>query len=193
VAFQPQFIDGDMYIDGGARRHLFLTELPATANEPGVVRRMFAFVHGDLALQPAEVENHVLGVAGRLSELVTEQGMRDSIQIADYLAHEPVEPTVSRTPPAKPQPMFMTYYAAAAKAAATCAPKKEDLSCKVGKGLLSEDMFCQPFMVCLAEEGRRDGAAYARGERPWPQWSDLRHPPAQTKAIEPQVKRSLIQ
>lgn len=74
VAFQPQFIDGRMYVDGGARRHLFLTELPAEAQEPGVTRRMFAFVHGDLRVDPVDVDNHVLDVAGRLSELVTDQG-----------------------------------------------------------------------------------------------------------------------
>jgi len=188
IAFQPQFIDGRMYVDGGARRHLFLTELPAVALEPGVVRRMFGFVHGDLGIEPEDVQNHVLGVAGRISELVTEQGMRDSIQIADFLAHEPVKPPGGSTPAAKPQPMFQTYYAAAAAAAAACQPKKA--GCKLDQGLLAEDMFCQPFMECLAERGREDGAAYARGERPWPQWSDLRRPPLSIKNTEPALHRS---
>ncbi|MBE2242524.1 MAG: patatin-like phospholipase family protein [Burkholderiaceae bacterium] len=185
IAFQPQFIDGRMFIDGGARRHLFLTELPAALQEPGVTRRMFAFVHGDLSIEPSEVDNHVLDLAGRLSELVTEQGMRDSIQIADFLAHEPVRPM---EPSSKPEPMFLTYYAAAAAAAASCAPKK--LQCKADSGLLSEDMFCQPFMACLAQEGRRDGAAYARGEVAWPQWSELRRPTVMIKSIGTPVRRS---
>jgi len=190
VAVQPQFIDGRMYIDGGARRHLFLTELPATAKEPGVVRRMFAFVHGDLSIQSVDVENHVLGIAGRLSELVTEQGMRDSIQTTDFLAHELVTPAGGIVP-AVPEPMFLTFYAAPASAAATCAPEKRN--CKANNGLLAEDMFCQQFMVCLANEGRRDGAAYARGERHWPQWSDVRRPPNKLRGKEPTTKRSLIQ
>ena len=188
VAFQPQFIDGHMYIDGGARRHLFLTELPAAAQASGVTRRMFAFVHGDLHVDTVKVDNHVLDVAGRLSELVTDQGMRDSIQIADFLAHEPVAPQSTGS---KPEPMFLTYYAAAAAAAASCAPKK--LECTAGTGLLSEDMFCQPFMACLAQEGRRDGAAYARAERPWPQWSELRRPPVTLKDAERPLRRSPIQ
>lgn len=185
IAFQPQFIDGRMYVDGGARRHLFLTELPAVLREPGVTRRMFGFVHGDLSIEPDKVDNHVLGVAGRLSELVTEQGMRDSIQIADFLAHEPTRPA---DPSAKPEPMFLTYYAAAAAAAASCAPKK--MQCNPDSGLLSEDMFCQPFMACLAQEGRRDGAAYARGQIAWPQWSELRRPSVTIKSTETPVRRS---
>lgn len=185
IAFQPQFIDGRMYIDGGARRHLFLTELPAVLREPGVTRRMFAFVHGDLSIEDDKVDNHVLAVAGRVSELVTEQGMRDSIQIADLLAREPAKPT---DPGSRPEPMFLTYYAAAAAAAASCAPKK--LECKADSGLLAEDMFCQPFMDCLAQEGRRDGAAYARGEIAWPQWSELRRPPATIKSTGTPVRRS---
>lgn len=157
IAFSPKFIDGHMWVDGGARKHLFITETPTGALGE-TTRRLFSFVHGDLDVGTSEVKNGVLQIAGRTAELETDEGMKGSIRLQDFLAS-----TCPRGVNCGPQKkLFETYYASAAKAAADCSDKLA--TCQTGSGLNSEDMFCQPYMQCLAKKGEADGASYARGK-----------------------------
>ena len=138
-------------MDGGARRHLFITEVPDEAMFPSVTRRLYSLVHGDLTVGDTEVENGVLEIAGRTADLFVDQSMKDSIRLQHELA--------SSCPRGKDcQPsgrLFEVRYAAAAEAAGRCAPKLTE--CDGSKGPTSGDMFCNAFMVCLAHEGRLDG------------------------------------
>jgi hypothetical protein len=164
IAFPPKFIDDMMLVDGGARRHLFITELPKEAKLPNVERRLFSLVHGDLDVGCSKTKNGVLQIAGRSADLLTDQGFKDSIRLADSLAKEPVEDGSSK-------PLMKTYYAAAADAARACQPTR--VGCQSPAGTLSEDMFCQAFMNCLADHGKEDGRAVASGNRQWLQLRDL--------------------
>lgn len=167
IAFAPKFVDDMMLVDGGARRHLFLTELSSEAKKPDVTRRLYSLVHGDLDVGCAETKNGVLQIAARTAELFTDQSFKDSLRLSHQLA---TEPTVL-TPGSAPVPLFDTYYAAAAAAARVCAPKRE--SCKKPGGTLGEDQFCNAFMNCLADEGRKDGIAFARTGK-WMEFSELK-------------------
>ena len=100
--------------------------------------------------------------AGRTSEILTDQSLRASVQWMDVLA---------RGGPEQDLPRFETSYASAAAAACACAA--EQASCAGGGGLGGGDMFCQPFMECLAEHGQADGQAYASGAHPWLRIGDV--------------------
>jgi hypothetical protein len=166
VAFSPKFIDGRMWVDGGTRRHLFLTQPPQEAMG-NVTRRLYSIVHGDLAAGEEEVKNGVLQIAGRASTVLTDQGMKDSIRIQDALASAcPAGVDCGGS-----KRMFETRYAAAAEAASFCAPKLRDCDGKGNAG--SDDIFCNAFMQCLADRGRQDGIDYARGTRQWLTLDDL--------------------
>lgn len=166
IAFAPKFIDDMMLVDGAARRHLFITEPPAAVKQPNVQRRLFSFVHGDLNVGCTRTDNGVLQIAGRTSSVLLDQSLRDSLWMMDALAREPVAEDPGK-------PMFRTYYAAAAAAARVCAPTRVPCEAAGGSLIQGEDMFCQPFMNCLADKGREDGKAYASGGRPWLQLRDL--------------------
>jgi len=77
IAFVPKFIDNRMLVDGGARRHLFITALPEDALDDKVERRLFMLVHGDLAVECTTTPNGLLDIAGRTAELITDQGFKD--------------------------------------------------------------------------------------------------------------------
>ena len=178
IAFPPKFIDEMMLVDGGARRHLFITELPKEAKFPGVARRLFSLVHGDLDVGCTKTKNGVLQIAGRSADLLTDQGFKDSIRLADSLASQPLDGGSG-------PPLLSTYYAAAADAAAACQPERA--SCKSPAGTLSEDMFCNAFMNCLADRGKEDGRAYGSGQRQWLQLRDL------NLSTQPNCQRSTVQ
>jgi hypothetical protein len=153
-----------MLVDGGARRHLFITELPAAAKQPGIERRLYSLVHGDLEVGCTTTTNGVLHIAGRMASVFNDQGYKDSLRLEYALASAPESRSSNK-------PLLSTYYAAAANAAKSCAPKR--LECTAPGGTLAEDMFCNAFMNCLADRGREDGRAYGRGERKWLQFADL--------------------
>jgi predicted acylesterase/phospholipase RssA len=165
IAFAPKFIDDRMLVDGGARRHLFITALPDMALEDDVQRRLFMFVHGDMDVACTTTPNGLLGIAGRTMELVTDQGFKDSIWLTDVLAAKPARKDSTA-------PLFKTYYAAAAEAARVCEPTRR--GCESSGGTLSEDMFCTAFMNCLADRGKADGQSYAGGAKPWLTLQDLK-------------------
>lgn len=166
IAFPPKFVDEMMLVDGGARRHLFLTELPDDAKKPGVVRRLYSFVHGDLDVGCTRTKNGVLQIAGRAAALFTDQGFKDSLRLSHQLA---IEAVPSSSGPAT-EPLFETYYSTAADAAQVCAPKLAE--CTKTGGALADDQFCNPFMNCLADRGREDGARYAQSGK-WLEFRDL--------------------
>jgi hypothetical protein len=147
VMFPPKFVDKMMLVDGGARRHLFITEPPAEARQPNVERRLYSIIHGDLTVGCQQTSNGIIAIAARTAELASDQSFKDSIRLADSLAQKPVSST-------DPRPLFNTFYAAAG-------------------GGLNHDLFCQRFMNCLADEGEADGKAYAEGSRPWLSFDEL--------------------
>ena len=159
IAFPPRFIDGMMLTDGGARRHLFLTDVPADALKPHVTRRMFSFIHGDLDVGCSTTGNGLLPITSRALELFSDQSFKDAIALSAAKAAGPV----SRE---NPQRLFHTsLYAAADRAAVACAP--ELAACTTPSGTLSEDLFCQPFMRCLADRGKEEGRASALTGQAW--------------------------
>jgi patatin-like phospholipase len=167
IAFSPKFIDGDMWVDGGVRRHMFITQPPEGAMGPDVTRRLYSFVHGDLSTGNETVGNGVLQIASRTMDLFIDQGMKDSIRLQEQLASEC--PKGSDCGPSKR--LFETFYAAAASAAVTCKPKLDE--CTSNGSSTSDDMFCNAFMNCLANQGEKDGMEFADGTRKWLSIEDL--------------------
>jgi predicted patatin/cPLA2 family phospholipase len=156
IAFSPKFIDDKMWVDGGARRHLFFTYPSTEAKKLGVTRRLYSIIHGDLSVGEERVKNGVLQIAGRTAELFIDQGLKESIRLQDQIASKcPSE--INCGPSNK---LFETYYAAAFSAAVSC--KDELEKCKKTGGITSDDVFCNPFMKCLAERGEIDGRAFAK-------------------------------
>ena len=164
IAFPPVFVDARMLADGGARRHLFVTDLPPEAALPTVERRLFSLIHGTLDVSCQQTENGVLQIAGRTLELFSDQTFKDSIRLADNLAKAPVAPN-------DPKSRFQTFYAAAAEASQLC--RSTLTQCPPTSGLLGEDLFCKPFMNCLADRGKDDGKAVGEGLKRWLQIGDL--------------------
>ncbi|MDE2367364.1 MAG: patatin-like phospholipase family protein [Burkholderiales bacterium] len=172
IAFSPKFIDGRMLVDGGARRFLFFTDLSADAKKLGVARNLISLVHGDLQAGAEVTPNGVLQIAGRLSSVSSDQILKDSIFLQEAISTSCIAGVGMGCPTAtSPAAPFVTMYAAAAAAAKHCAPKKAQ--CATTSGLNGEDMFCNPFMNCLADEGRVDGADYGSGRKPWLKASQL--------------------
>lgn len=155
IAFAPTFVDGMMLVDGGARRHMFITEPPAQAKQPGIARRIYLLLHSDLDAGCVTTRNGVLDIASRTADLTTDQGFKDSIMHTRELAMTPIS-----AGPLEGSPLFDVRYASAAAAAVACAPERD--ACRKSGGSLAEDGFCMPFMNCLADKGKEDGATYAR-------------------------------
>ena len=194
VAFPPKFVDGRMLVDGGARRHLFFTDLGAVARDPDVTKNVISFVHGDLAVgAETPVDNGVLQIAGRMAEVFTDQGLKESIVMQEVLATSCLVGVGlgCSTDSGKPAPPARTFYAAAAAAAKVCAPEKAKCVSSTS-GLNSEDMFCNAFMTCLADRGRQDGLDMASGKKPWLTLRDL-NLSSQPRPAGAQVRRKLLQ
>ena len=171
IAFPPKFIDGRMLVDGGARRFLFFTDLSSSAKRPGVDRNLISLVHGDLRVAPTTTGNGVLQIAGRLSDVVGDQDIKSSIFAQEAIATSCianvgmgcVDPDTKTTAP------FATFYAAAADAAKQCVAAGK--VCAAGS--TAGDLFCKPFMNCLADQGKQDGIDFASGKKPWLKASDI--------------------
>ena len=161
IAFSPKFIDGNMWVDGGARSYLFFTQPPDETMDPKITRRLYSIIHGDLSAGAETVKNGVLQIAERTAALSMDQGMKDSIRLQEQSASACLDKKDSCEPA---QHRFTTYYAAAAEAAKECKPQLNKCT--------STDMFCKPFMKCLVEHGEEDGEAYANGKK-WLSLDDL--------------------
>jgi hypothetical protein len=82
VAFEPVFINGHMYLDGGARHHTFFLE-QVVAALPQPAKNLFGILHGDLNIGPKTTKNSLIGVASRASSIMTDQLMLDSAYFVD--------------------------------------------------------------------------------------------------------------
>jgi len=155
IAFSPKFIDKKMWVDGGARHHLFIADPPTEAKKLGVTRRLYSIIHGDLSVDDEDVPNGVLQIAGKTAEIFIDQGMKDSIRLQDQIASKC--PSENNCEPSNK--LFKTYYAAAASAAVAC--EEERKKCNKTGSPTSDDVFCNPFMNCLADKGEADGKKFA--------------------------------
>lgn len=82
VVFGPVFINGRMYLDGGARQNAFFVARVAEAL-PEVERRLFAILHGDLAVPAQTTSNHLIGVVSRTSSIASDQLVLDAAYYVD--------------------------------------------------------------------------------------------------------------
>lgn len=82
AAFSPVFINGQMYLDGGARQHVFFLAQTATALR-GRTRNLYGILHGDLAVPPQTTKNNLIGVVSRTSSIATDQLLLDSAHYVD--------------------------------------------------------------------------------------------------------------
>ena len=169
VAFPPVFIDGQMYGDGGVRQHVFLVSpkrvLPRGVDIHKITVNMIMLIHGDLGVSDETpgvnnakgVKNGVTDVALRAASIFTDQVLKASIRIANAIAVDPASVLGSG---AHSLPTFKPYYAAARDAACRCRQLPEVQKC-LAPSSAGADIFCQPYMKCLADKGRADGKSYA--------------------------------
>jgi hypothetical protein len=155
VAFAPKFIDGWMYVDGGARWHTFL--VPPTASSASSLAltaadyahvHVVGIVHSELKVtcQSRSDEgnggktNGVLQIAQRMAHLATDSGMKASIRALE-------DEAVNK--------QFSTHYAPASAAFEACRKNLEQ--CSTSNDVGSDDAFCPAFEECLIERGKEDG------------------------------------
>ena len=172
IAFSPKFIDGRMMVDGGARRFLFFTDLTPSARRPGVDRNLISLVHGDLRVAPSTTGNEVLQIAGKLSDVVGDQDIKSSIFAQEAIATSCIAKVgmgCSDAAEGIVAAPFATFYAAAAEAAKKCVADGKVCAATTAGG----DLFCKPFMNCLADHGKQDGMDFASGAKPWLNAADL--------------------
>lgn len=82
VVFNPVFVNGQMYIDGGARQHaFFLTE--AASVLPNTTKNLYGILHGDLKVPEQRTNNHLIGLVSRASSIATDQLLLDSAYYVD--------------------------------------------------------------------------------------------------------------
>ncbi len=146
IAFEPVFIDGNMYADGGARYYTFMHNLAEQDQGDGVKRRLFTIVHSELQVAPSCIENGLLSIAARTFDLFTDEAAKDAMLRMEYAATR-----------LGPKSRFETFYADAADAALSVQCQAKRRECGVGSSPTGEDMFCKPFMACLADQGYADG------------------------------------
>ncbi len=92
VAFPPRFFDQGIYVDGGARQHIFLAgfdeavqrlalRIPAESTRTAFLADtdVYMIVNGTLGFKSDEVENGLLQVAGRTVSIVLNEGLRQSL------------------------------------------------------------------------------------------------------------------
>lgn len=82
VAFSPVFINGQMYLDGGARQNAFFVAQVAAAL-PAEAKNLFGILHGDLSVPPTTTENNLFGVVARTTMIATDQLTLDAAYYVD--------------------------------------------------------------------------------------------------------------
>lgn len=151
LVFSPVFIDSRMLVDGGTRHHNFLHSIDPIHMGRDVTRRIFSIYHGEFRMGKTEVDNGILPLAKRTTTVITDQLIKDTAYRMDY---------VTRFGPENRR--FETYYADVREASKTCQPARA--TCLAGSGSANkEDMFCRPYMVCIAAEGEKDARRVAGG------------------------------
>ena len=88
VAFEPVFINGQMYVDGGARKHTFLLSVMSDALPAQVEKHLFGILHGELAVPRQRTDNDLIAVASRTATIATDQLMLDSAWFVDAEAKQ---------------------------------------------------------------------------------------------------------
>lgn len=82
AAFNPVFINSRMYVDGGARQHVFFLAQAALALRDRA-RNLYGNLHGDLAVAPQTTKNNLIGIVSRTSTIATDQLLLDSAYYVD--------------------------------------------------------------------------------------------------------------
>ena len=97
--FPPRRIDGALFADAGVRQHVFLEGVRLAIDREEAKARakgkpvkievdVFMLVNSTLAFEPAETGTGILSVAGRSAEIVTDEGLRQSILRTVALAED---------------------------------------------------------------------------------------------------------
>lgn len=81
-AFEPVFINGRMYIDGGARRNVFFVQEIGAAL-PDVPKHLFGIMHADLSPSTQTTRNHLVGVVSRTASLAMDELVLDAAYRVD--------------------------------------------------------------------------------------------------------------
>ena len=163
LAFEPQFMDGGMWVDGGIRRHVFLTE-PPPAFRGDTPRRLFTLLHSPHTVGSVATPNQLLPIGGRAVKVFLDEILKDSARLQNDLANA----CPWKEGCGKSGRMYDTFYASARVATNTCAPLQSQCT-NIGG---SPDMFCQPVMQCLTREGEKDGISSATSGK-WLTFGDL--------------------
>ncbi|HTN48847.1 MAG TPA: patatin-like phospholipase family protein [Burkholderiaceae bacterium] len=82
AAFNPVFINGQMYVDGGARQNAFFVAQVAAAL-PGQPKTLLGILHGDLNVPPTTTKNNLIGVVGRTTTIASDQLVLDAAYYVD--------------------------------------------------------------------------------------------------------------
>jgi predicted acylesterase/phospholipase RssA len=82
AAFNPVFINGQMYVDGGARQNAFFVAQVAAAL-PAEAKNLFGILHGDLNVPPTTTKNNLIGVITRTTMIATDQLTLDAAYYVD--------------------------------------------------------------------------------------------------------------
>lgn len=82
AAFNPVFINGQMYVDGGARQNAFFVAQVAAAL-PDQPKTLLGILHGDLNVPPTTTKNNLIGVVGRTTTIASDQLVLDAAYYVD--------------------------------------------------------------------------------------------------------------
>lgn len=82
VAFNPVFINGQLYVDGGARQNAFFVAQVAAAL-PDQPKTLLGILHGDLNVPPTTTKNNLIGVVGRSTSIASDQLVLDAAYYVD--------------------------------------------------------------------------------------------------------------
>ena len=155
IGFPPEFIDGNMYVDGGVRMHVFLSR-QLEAALPGEPVDISIVVSGDMKVArectgAGKDGLDLLSVAARTASIATDQLLRTSVESLLSVGRQ--RGNVARYIDAAPY----IDYGATVPQPGMPPPGK----CKLSTN--SADIFDPAFQACLAEQG-----ALAGGSSPIP-------------------------
>lgn len=83
LALDPVFINGQMYIDGGARQSLFFVEQVAAAIPASTQKNLFGIVHSRPDVGERRTPNGLVGIASRTAGLLSNEVLLDSAYHVD--------------------------------------------------------------------------------------------------------------
>jgi predicted acylesterase/phospholipase RssA len=149
LAFPPEFIDNNLYVDGGVRLHVFFTR-EVLAALPGRPLDVTIVVSGDLKVErecTGKQHLDLLSIAGRTATIAIDQLLRSSVEsmltvgrrpgnVARYVdAADLIDYGATVLPPGAPKPG----------------------PCRIGSERTSDDQFDPEFQSCLARYGYEMG------------------------------------